>query len=267
MKSIYVFIFIGICGWICSCGNAGVKYDYDYKIEVADDGFVRIDGRLVSMMNYENFLDSLSQLSVVENLRLMFVYDEDVAISLVKDAKRVIRKHNRKFDIVYENGIMVRLPPNMIGEIDFNLLKDRNVFHIGLINEDSVYIDGEVVVDVQDAFLMAELTKFIESDPEDDELPSLSSRSIPNVGLVYLRNRYIVIVESRDSVPMNLYDRVMGICHDSYGAVQEKLSREYFGVSYDSLDNNQKEVMKTILPRVMGEVNTKYFEENMRKSL
>ena len=250
------------------CGTPPPEhYGAEFILRIVNDTTVQINERVVDYNTYNTFIDSLGRAPNEDVVRVQLLYDDRVTVRGVRRAKLPIRHHNRKFEVVYEDGILVRLPPWSDDQPDVTALKPRNVFPIGLISNDSMLVDTVILAVQQKGLLYGALVRFLYSDPDDESMPELSDNGVMgDAGPLYYRNRQIIVLEANEEIRHSVYDSVYAVCNDAYYSVLNRLSNEYKSKPFSELDTRQQQVMRQILPRVIAEAETNHFIKQVQKS-
>lgn len=241
-----------------SCTTNSSKFD-KYNINVNEDESITFIGKLNSSITefefiFDKFMNNKS--SVEDEIIIGLEINNNVKMGYAKEVKKILRKYHSKLKVAYhdnnEGEILVKLPPNSTEKIQWDKLRKRNVFHVNIVANDSLLVNDKLCT-------LDELSKkvkiFLKSDPKNSNLPQLSLKNIPGLGEVYSAKKSVIVLENQYDVSYKSYIQIYETIRSEYKSVWDSYSLKYFNTpNFDDLKNENKLIVKEILPYVLGEI-------------
>ncbi len=155
-------------------------------------------------------------------------------------------------------GLSRRLPPPLPPDmatppVDIN---KRNLFVVKVNSQNELLVQGELM-NIRD--LRKRAKEFIKNDANDPNMPVKTKVNIPLLGEVEMTKDHVISLQNDVDTQYQAYISVQNELVAAYNEVRDELSKQYFGRSFDDLEEDQKTAIQAACPQKISEAEPKNY--------
>ena len=155
-------------------------------------------------------------------------------------------------------GLSRRLPPPLPPDmatppVDIN---KRNLFVVKVNSQNELLVQGELM-NIRD--LRKRAKEFIKNDANDPNMPVKTKVNIPLLGEVEMTKDHVISLQNDVDTQYQAYISVQNELVAAYNEVRDELSKQYFGRSFEDLEEDQKTAIQAACPQKISEAEPKNY--------
>ena len=153
-----------------------------------------------------------------------------------------------------DTGIQRVLPPwveNIAGEAP--PIKERNLMQVKVNQFDQIQVQGKLV-NLSQVKDMAK--EFILNLGNSDELPEKEMTQIDLIGQ-YPVSAGVISLQNDRGTSYDMYIRVQNELTKAFNEIRDNVARQYFGASFNELDEDKRKAVQTAVPSKISEAEPK----------
>jgi len=152
-----------------------------------------------------------------------------------------------------DSGITRKLPPYEKDITKTPPIKERNVLVVLVNSRDELMVENELM----DISRLRETAKEFIANPKD--LPNLPEKKVENVKYIgeYPISKQVISLRNDRGTTYGMYIKVQNELTAAYNELRDELSKQYFGVKFDKLDEDHQNAILQIYPNHISEAEPK----------
>ena len=149
-----------------------------------------------------------------------------------------------------DQGLTRMLPPWVPPGQTPPEIKERNVFVVLLIMKNQLFVEGEVVTDLN--VLREKAKEFFENKENRSDLPEKEIKNVPPFGEIEVSKGLISLQNDR-STSYGKYIEVQNEIIAAGNELREEMAKREFRKRFDDLTDDQKDAIKQAIPVMISE--------------
>jgi biopolymer transport protein ExbD len=155
-----------------------------------------------------------------------------------------------------EQGIPRKLPPPSKVIVD-TPTKERNVLQIVVNFKNEISANGSII---QISELKEKALEFLENPNNLGTLPEKEHKSINYIG-DFMVSKGVISLKNDQSTSYDIYVQVQNELEAAYTELRNKVSGQYFGKKYKTLDTSVQNAIKVAIPMQISEAKSNDFSK------
>ncbi|MGC9330544.1 MAG: ExbD/TolR family protein [Bacteroidales bacterium] len=157
-----------------------------------------------------------------------------------------------------DTGIARKLPPmpdeEQLEKQEEVKIKQRNLFTVLINKNDQLLVEGELM-EIRD--LKDKAKEFILNENNEDHLPLKKEEYIPELGKTVMVPQGVISLQNDRGTSYGQYIAVQNELVAAYNEIREDAAYEYFGKSFEALNEEQQNGIKKLYPLRISEAEPK----------
>ncbi len=157
-----------------------------------------------------------------------------------------------------DEGLSRRLPAPLPPDMEKTSVEvnKRNTFVV-LLNSHNQLLVQQELISVKD--LREKAKTFIKNENNDPNLPVKKAIEVEFFGMVEVTKDHIISLQNDRSTQYQAYIEVQNELVAAYNELRDELSRQKFGMPYESLDEERMKAIQKIYPQKISEAEPKNY--------
>ncbi len=157
-----------------------------------------------------------------------------------------------------DTGIARKLPPmpdkEQLEKQEDVKIKQRNLFTVLINRNDQLLVEGELM-EIRN--LRDKAKEFILNENDEDDLPLKEVKYIPELGKTVMVPQGVISLQNDRGTSYGKYIAVQNELVAAYNEIREDAAYEYFGKSFEDLNEEQQNGIRKLYPLRISEAEPK----------